>query len=449
MVVCKRRSVIACLAVSIWVAGCGGGSQAGTPLFNVPPQTSAQTTPTATAPSITTQPANATAVLGATATFSVTATGTGLSYQWQKNGAAITGATGSTYTTPLSAMADNGAQYTVVVTNGVGSVTSSAATFNLALSADQQAFESLILAPNAGSFSFNWDLNYSGPEASGVNFAYSDFGQLSHSPLTNGPQTSTQSAPQNLTSTLALLTPGPTRILLNGAILVVPSTNESLKISYVGTSIRADSLAADNITVAYSRMRSNFHSTTLSGAVTAAPAEFAHSFNSFFSNAAILNAAATWGSGAGYISFTETSIGDRYEALDCHSATIDANVSACATGTTIAALLGPGYSSISDATTYHLTDGTTTVVSGVPVWIATMPRPQSATLSTTVEYRIYFQLNNNVYTGALIKDGTAIGGGYFVSNPNGATQTDKLTFLNYFIRMNKAARDSIAAAMQI
>ncbi len=57
--------------------------------------------PAPVAPSITTQPASQTVTAGQTATFSVTATGTApLSYQWQKNGAAISGATSSSYTTP-------------------------------------------------------------------------------------------------------------------------------------------------------------------------------------------------------------------------------------------------------------------------------------------------------------------------------------------------------------
>ena len=75
------------------------------------------------APSITTQPASQTVTAGQTATFSVTATGTApLSYQWSKNGAAISGATSSSYTTPATTTADNGAQFTVVVSNSVGNV---------------------------------------------------------------------------------------------------------------------------------------------------------------------------------------------------------------------------------------------------------------------------------------------------------------------------------------
>src|ERR1700680_1508468 len=80
------------------------------------------------APSITSQPANQTVAVGQMATFSVTATGTAtLTYQWKKNGAAIGGATSASYTTPATTSADNGAQFTVTVTNSVGSVTSNAA----------------------------------------------------------------------------------------------------------------------------------------------------------------------------------------------------------------------------------------------------------------------------------------------------------------------------------
>src|SRR5205814_8332755 len=54
----------------------------------------------AVAPSITMQPLSQTVTAGQPASFSVTAAGTApLSYQWNKNGAAISGATSSTYAT--------------------------------------------------------------------------------------------------------------------------------------------------------------------------------------------------------------------------------------------------------------------------------------------------------------------------------------------------------------
>src|SRR4029077_12051832 len=84
------------------------------------------------APSITTPPVSVDVNVGQTATFSVTAAGTApLSYQWQKNATAISGATSSTYTTPPTTAADDRTFFTVVVSNSAGSVTSTAGTLNV------------------------------------------------------------------------------------------------------------------------------------------------------------------------------------------------------------------------------------------------------------------------------------------------------------------------------
>ena len=88
------------------------------------------------APSITSQPQDQSVAAGAAATFSVTATGTApLAYQWSKNGTAITGATGASYTTPATTGADNGAKFTVTVANSAGSQASSAATLTVTAAA--------------------------------------------------------------------------------------------------------------------------------------------------------------------------------------------------------------------------------------------------------------------------------------------------------------------------
>ncbi|MGH7142537.1 MAG: PKD domain-containing protein [Planctomycetota bacterium] len=85
-----------------------------------------------TAPGIATPPANQTVTAGATATFSVIPTGTApFTYQWQKNSANIGGATGSSYTTPATTLADSGNTYRVTVTNSYGSITSAAATLTV------------------------------------------------------------------------------------------------------------------------------------------------------------------------------------------------------------------------------------------------------------------------------------------------------------------------------
>jgi len=84
------------------------------------------------APTITTQPADQSVTAGQAATFSVTVTGTAtLSYQWQKNGVDVAGATSSSYTTPPTIAADSGATFRVTVTNSVGSATSNSGTLTV------------------------------------------------------------------------------------------------------------------------------------------------------------------------------------------------------------------------------------------------------------------------------------------------------------------------------
>jgi hypothetical protein len=129
-------------------------------------------TATAVAPSITTQPANRTVSAGQVATFSVTATGTApLTYQWKKNGAAISGATSSSYATPVATPSDNNASFTVTVTNSVSSVASSAATLTVnlpttitaqpasrAVNAGQTATFT-VAATGAGTLTYQWKKN--------------------------------------------------------------------------------------------------------------------------------------------------------------------------------------------------------------------------------------------------------------------------------------------------
>src|SRR6202041_2207377 len=86
----------------------------------------------AVVPTFSAQPASTTVTAGQTATFTVAANGTSpLTYQWQKNGAAISGATASSYTTPATTTADNGSKFVVVVSNSAGSVSSAAATLTV------------------------------------------------------------------------------------------------------------------------------------------------------------------------------------------------------------------------------------------------------------------------------------------------------------------------------
>jgi len=83
-------------------------------------------------PVITTQPASITVLQGSPATFSVVVDGTApFIYQWRRDGGEIQGATGSSYTIPLTIPEDNNAVYSVFVMNAQGNTTSSGATLRI------------------------------------------------------------------------------------------------------------------------------------------------------------------------------------------------------------------------------------------------------------------------------------------------------------------------------
>lgn len=82
------------------------------------------------APGISQHPSSQSVCEGAGVSFSVTATGSGLSYQWQKDGNNIGGATGSSYTI-VSTTAGDAGSYRCVVTNACGSVNSNPATLTI------------------------------------------------------------------------------------------------------------------------------------------------------------------------------------------------------------------------------------------------------------------------------------------------------------------------------
>ena len=82
-------------------------------------------------PSISTQPQSLIVTQGYSATFNVAATGASpLSYQWRKNGTDVSGATASIYSIAVAQLS-NAADYSVVVTNVYGAVTSSVATLTV------------------------------------------------------------------------------------------------------------------------------------------------------------------------------------------------------------------------------------------------------------------------------------------------------------------------------
>jgi len=100
------------------------------------------------APSITTHPTNQTVPVGGTATFTVAASGSPpLSYQWQRNGVDIPGATSASYGLSSVTTADSGARFRARVTNSAGSVVSNEATLTVT---SNQAPAATISQPASG-----------------------------------------------------------------------------------------------------------------------------------------------------------------------------------------------------------------------------------------------------------------------------------------------------------
>ena len=133
-----REDILAPLALaSLLLVGCGGGGGGGSTSASPAPGVATPAPDVATpavqaaAPAISTQPSPAAVKAGASVTFSVVATGAALTYQWYKDGVALTGGTAASYSIALVGAADAGA-YRAVITNAAGSTTSTTAMLSLA-----------------------------------------------------------------------------------------------------------------------------------------------------------------------------------------------------------------------------------------------------------------------------------------------------------------------------
>jgi len=147
-------------------------------------------------PVITSQPASVTVCPGQlfdSATFSVSATGSGLSYQWKKNGVSIPGATASSYHIASVTTAHFGA-YTVVVTNSAGSATSEPAYLNTVV----------LLQPSAIATCLNTSALL-GTSAGGLNVSYQWYSNTANNNTTgtliSGATTANYAPPTNVAGT--------------------------------------------------------------------------------------------------------------------------------------------------------------------------------------------------------------------------------------------------------
>ncbi|AXC12578.1 Beta-galactosidase [Acidisarcina polymorpha] len=157
---------------TVTVTATAPGLSTGIATYTIEPVPSV--TPAATIPAIIVPPASIAVTVGHTASFSVTAAGTApLTFQWKLNGSPIAGATNSTYTTPATTSAANNESFTVTVTNGEGSATSSAAILTVDAAADvaittQPASQAAyvgqtvtlsVVATGSPTLAYQWKLN--------------------------------------------------------------------------------------------------------------------------------------------------------------------------------------------------------------------------------------------------------------------------------------------------
>jgi hypothetical protein len=106
------------------------------------------------APVITTEPVSQIKCPGSSATFTVVASGSELTYQWKKDGMDIPGATSASYTI-ANVQASDAAAYSVVVTNGAGSVFSANAYLNTTVTVQPVDTEACLNVPTALTVSAN------------------------------------------------------------------------------------------------------------------------------------------------------------------------------------------------------------------------------------------------------------------------------------------------------
>jgi cysteine-rich repeat protein len=112
-------------------------------------------------PSIAQQPQDTLVSVGYAATFTVSASGEPpLTYQWQRNGVNIAGATSASYTLNNAQVADSGARFRAVVTNGLGSTTSSEGV--LTVTTNKPPTPTINTPATGATYTAGTNLNFSG-----------------------------------------------------------------------------------------------------------------------------------------------------------------------------------------------------------------------------------------------------------------------------------------------
>jgi subtilase family serine protease len=151
-------------------------------------------------------------------------------------------------------------------------------------------------------------------------------------------------------------------------------------------------------------------------------------FNNFSANA-------QWQAGAGYIKKQGNRVGDTLIALDCTNVsspvyTTGTSLTPCQFGATLDNFFPISLRTNFPYETDFADDGAISAVQGVRMWVASAPLPLAS--SAIQAYRVFYEMNGNVYMGMLEKDGA----------PYNYQQADG-SVVNYLVTLNQAAVNSV------
>jgi hypothetical protein len=216
-----------------------------------------------TAPIITTQPVSQTVGVGQSASFFLIATGSApLTYQWQKNGVNITGATSNSYTTSATTAGDNSAKFTVVVSNSAGSATSNVATLTVTSAQQGNGAPQIVTQPVSQTVTAGQAATFTVVATGSPTLAYQ--WQKNHANIA-GATSASYSTPATATSDT-----GETfDVIVSNSIGTVTSVSASLTVNAPGSGTPpANGSTADVTTYHYDNLRTgeNTHETTLTHA---------------------------------------------------------------------------------------------------------------------------------------------------------------------------------------
>jgi hypothetical protein len=319
---------------------------------------------------------------------------------------------------------------------GCGGGSTSNAPPTAALSGDQQTFQQVELG--GGESTLGWGFPFGGGSlVSGTDYIFATTTALSQSPAA-GPQ---KQAPTLTSLSSSLVIPSSvearTRVLQGGQV-VVASAGASQLISFSGTGIRRDRYADDGVTIVASALFFDYSSTPLSGGITDSPGELlAWLPITGWINQNVFAVGTDWLPGSTYIKSRGQRIGDTVFVADCGASTTTAEISPCPGGTTLDTFFPYTFQSTTNShpvETDFAGDGAISTVEGVRMWVAAAPLPRAQ--SSTPVYRVFYELNGNVYTGTLEKDGTP----FYYGQAGG-------NVVDYQITINQASLNSVTAGL--